>query len=119
MPPGEESRAGLLGALGRGVVWPVRRILDPRFRGIAEQADHQHADLAHRLEVLAERVQLLERLPGDVRKTIEEKFDDMQDALGDVARSQLDAAREADELIGRSIGTLLAETSAISERIRS
>lgn len=116
MPSGSESRAGPLAAVGRGLLWPVRRILDPRFRGLAEQADHQHADLAHRLEVLTESVQRLEKIPHEVRTTIEEKFDDMQDALGDVARAQLDAAREADELIGRSIGALLAETSMIADR---
>lgn len=96
-------------SIARAFTWPIRRLLDPRFRGIAEQADSQHLDLVQRFEVLH----------GQIAETMEHELAQMRneltalrESLVDVARADTEATREANELLGRSLGDLLAEATA-------
>lgn len=91
--------------------WPIRRLFDPRFGGLAQQADSQHQDLAQRLEVLQNHV-------AD-RPTLEHELERMRDTLTAIARADLEATREANELFGRSLGDLLAEASTATALLTS
>jgi 2-polyprenyl-3-methyl-5-hydroxy-6-metoxy-1,4-benzoquinol methylase len=91
-------------SIARAFTWPVRRLLDPRFRGLAEQADSQHLDLAQRFEELNERI-------AD-RETMRREVAAMREDLIAEARADTEATREANELLGRSLGDLLSEATA-------
>jgi SAM-dependent methyltransferase len=95
-----------LSAVGRVVLWPWTRFFDPRFRGLADQADSQHADLAERIRIL--------QVEAIKRETLQHELTIMRDTLADIARSELDATQEANELITRTLGELLAETTAMT-----
>lgn len=94
MTRSERPRPGLARALARAVLWPLRRFFDPRFGGLAQQADSHQEDLAERLQTLGREIA---RFRAD--------FDTL-------AHAEMDAVREANELIGRSLGDLLAEASS-------
>jgi 2-polyprenyl-3-methyl-5-hydroxy-6-metoxy-1,4-benzoquinol methylase len=88
------------------LTWPIRRLLDPRFRGLAEQADSQHLDLVTRFEQLNDRI-------AD-RESIHRELVAMREELAASARADMDASRETNELLGRALGDLLAETTAMA-----
>ena len=90
-------------SIARALSWPIRRLLDPRFKGIAEQADAQHDDLARRLDLIPQ--------------TVQQEMASTRKALTTIARADLDASQEANELIGRSLGDLLAEVDALSAQL--
>lgn len=109
-------------SIGRAFAWPFRRLLDPRFGGLAKQADVQHRDLAERLDALNSRV-----ADGD---TIAEMFDAIRQELEELvamptrelaairreltasARADMEANRETNELLARTLGDVLSEMTA-------
>jgi SAM-dependent methyltransferase len=93
-----------LTAIPRAFAWPVRRLLDPRFRGLAEQAETQHGDVAQRLENL---VRLQSNLVD--RETMQYEVVVLREELRAIARADREATSEATELIGRTLGDLLSE----------
>lgn len=92
----------VLAAIGRAFLWPISRFFDPRFRGLAEQADSQHVDLVRRLDAHH----------AGVTESVKHELAVMRDELNSLAHAEIDASREANELMGRSLGDLLGETSA-------
>jgi division protein CdvB (Snf7/Vps24/ESCRT-III family) len=113
-------------SIGRAFAGPFRRLLDPRFGGLANQADVQHRDLADRLDELNRRV-------AD-RDTIAEMFEAIREELAAVretliampaqelatlrreltasALADMEANREANELLARTLGDVLSEVTA-------
>ena len=118
MSPSESTRTGVAAAIARVVLWPRRRFFDPRFRGLAEQADAQHVDLTTRLDDLTRRFEVLQNHAAD-KETLRQELGVMHDALTALAQADVDATREANELMGRSIGDLLAEASSTTAAVES
>ena len=98
-------------SIARVFTWPIRRLLDPRFGGLAQQADAQHQDLVHRFEALHEYVAN--------KQTLEHGLTRMGDVLTGLARAENEATREAQELMARSLGDLLAEATQTTSLLRS
>ena len=104
-------------AVGRALLWPLSRFFDPRFHGIARQGDVQHADLVRRVERVQAR--------GDERHDqaaalAEGARAGILEALGELKRlmtADMDAATEANELIGRSLADVLAHVEHLSRRL--
>jgi len=92
-------------SIARALSWPIRRLLDPRFKGIAEQADAQHLDLVRRVDIVPE--------------TVRTELAESRETLSAIARAQMDAGQEANELIARSLGDLISETDATGARIEA
>jgi hypothetical protein len=118
-------------SIRRALGWPLRRLLDPRFGGLAEQADVQHLDLAERLEDLSRRVAdgetiqqglaSLQRELVAIRHELvamrEQALALPAEELAEIRRElQADAEgnREATELLARTLGDVLAEVTATS-----
>jgi 2-polyprenyl-3-methyl-5-hydroxy-6-metoxy-1,4-benzoquinol methylase len=111
---GSATPASPLARFGRALAWPVRRLLDPRFAGLAEQITVTHDDavqrseraLAHlsqqglehqeQLAVLRELSEAVHRLSDDLER------------LREVVIHQGDAALETSAIFGRSLADLLA-----------
>ena len=125
-------------SIRRAVGWPLRKLLDPRFGGLAEQADVQHLDLAERLEGLSRRVadaetiqqglaslqQGLASLQRELVAVRQELVEMREQALALPAeelaeirrelQADAEANREASELLARTLGDLLGEVTATS-----
>jgi SAM-dependent methyltransferase len=113
-------------SIGRLLAWPFRRLLDPRFGGLAEQADEQHLDLAERLEQLNRRTADRETIQRELAAMRQElvtmrnellalpaqELAAMRRELTSAARADMEATREANELLARTLGDLLAESTA-------
>ena len=98
------GRSGFLTAIPRALLWPFRRFFDPRFHGLAAQADSQHVDLVQRLDANQAAIN---------QAAAKDDVLGMREELASIARAEMDASREATELMGRSLGDLLGETSAM------
>jgi SAM-dependent methyltransferase len=101
-------------SVARSLTWPIRRLLDPRFGGLAEQADAQHSDIAIRLDRLERSVDAL----AD-KETLREELTLMRETLTALAEADVEATREANELMGRTLGDLLAEASSTTAALES
>jgi hypothetical protein len=104
-------------AVGRALLWPLSRFFDPRFHGIARQGEVHHEDLARRVEGTQARVderhdQTVALVEG-ARAGILEAVDELKG----LTTADMDAAAEANELIGRSLADLLAEVERLSRRL--
>jgi SAM-dependent methyltransferase len=99
----------MLGRIAQFFLWPFTRFFDPRFRGLAQQADVQQQDLIERLDVVLTGVQ---GSSIQVREIAERELDRMHAKLTTIARVDHEATREANELMARSLSDLLAETDA-------
>ena len=108
---GTEPRRGFLDAFARAVLWPLSRFFDPRFRGLAQQADLQHDDLVGRIDLNVGAIR--EVVATDVTM-LGRDLNAMRTELVAAASADLDSTREANELIGRSVGDLLAEATFAS-----
>ena len=103
-PHAPQPRSGLVRNVGKVVLWPVRRILDPRFQGLATHVQVTHDDLVQRLddartlegEVLEEERRQHEATRGEVKH------------LHELLREDIDASREATTVMGSSLSDLLA-----------
>jgi hypothetical protein len=71
-PDASEDSAGT--RPGRWYSWPVRRILDPRFAGLAGQADEKHLDVARRLDLIERE---LSALRGELLRLNHERRDEL------------------------------------------
>lgn len=96
-------------SIARALSWPIRRLLDPRFKGLAEQADAQHLDLASRVDDLADRLD----------ETMRTEAAATREGLTEIARAHLQANQEANELMARSLGDLLSELSATGDSMEA
>lgn len=123
----DQSQAGLTRTfrrVGRALVWPVARFFDPRFQGLARQAQVQHADLMRRAERLhaelveergiareryEEAARLLEQARNDVLESVAE--------VRELAESEINAATDATELIGRSLAEIHGELETIGRTL--
>ena len=118
-------------SIRRAIGWPLRRLLDPRFGGLAEQADVQHLDLTERIEDLSRRVAdgetiqqgftALQRELVAIRHELvalrEQALALPAEELAEIRRelqADAEANRETTELLARTLGDLLAEATATS-----
>ena len=96
-PAEQPPRVGsLVRKVGRIVLWPVRRVLDPRIQGLATQVQVTHEDLVRRFEEGFEG----ERLQHEATRG------EVQPLYG-LIREEIDAAREATGIMGSSLSDLL------------
>jgi len=88
---------------GRAVLWPVRRILDPRFQGLAAHVQTTHDDVAKRLDdAHVRQIEVLEQ----ERRQHEATRGEVQH-LNSLLREDIDASREATTVMGSSLSDLL------------
>lgn len=113
-------------SIARALAWPFRRLLDPRFGGLAQQADIQHLDLAERFEALSRRIadrdtivealaaihQELATMRQELVAMPAQELAAMRRELAAAARADMEATRETNELLARTLGDLLAEATA-------
>jgi|SRR5215203_1662603 len=113
-------------SIGRALAWPFRRLLDPRFGGLANQADVQHRDLADRLDELSRRVadrdtiaEMFAAIRTEIATMRQEliamrakELAAMRRELTASALADLEANREASELLARALGDVLFEVTA-------
>ena len=113
-------------SIGRVLASPFRRLLDPRFGGLAQQADVQHRDLAERVDELARKaidrdavVEMLDQIRGELATLRADllalpgrELAALREELMAAARADMDATRETNELLARTLGDILAETTA-------
>src|SRR5215203_3759242 len=109
-------------SIGRAFAWPFRRLLDPRFGGLAKQADVQHRDLADRLDALNRRVadrdtisEMLEAIGQELVAMREELAAMLGRELATMRRELTASAvadRETNELMARALGDVLSEVTA-------
>jgi 2-polyprenyl-3-methyl-5-hydroxy-6-metoxy-1,4-benzoquinol methylase len=109
-PPSPARRGGALVAIGRVVLWPLKRFFDPRFGGIAEQIGVTHdqvvAQLGHanaRLEEGSGRLGGLEHHIAELRGAVD---------------AQLETATEVAALVGESLTDLRNAVEDAVEEIR-
>jgi 2-polyprenyl-3-methyl-5-hydroxy-6-metoxy-1,4-benzoquinol methylase len=98
-------------SIARALAWPIRRLLDPRFRGLADQADSQHLDHVKRFEQLNDRIADRETLQDELT-AMRRELATFRDELIAAARADMEATRETNELLGRSLGDLLTEATS-------
>jgi len=107
-----------LRAIARAFLWPFSRFFDPRFRGLAVQADAQHSDVVKRLDAVVEAAQYAAEHAGvEVRGAVQAELTATRDSLTALASAGMEATREANELMGRSLGDLLGEAGGMSATI--
>jgi hypothetical protein len=106
-----------LRTVGRALLWPLSRFFDPRFQGIARQSETQHEDLGRRIELALARV---DERHDQTTALVEGARDGILEALRELkglTTADMDAATEANELIGRSLADLLGEVESLSRRM--
>jgi hypothetical protein len=104
-------------SVGRALLWPFRRFFDPRFQGIAQEGRAHHEDLARRVEVARGRI---DERHAEAAALIDGARSGILEAVGELkglTTADMDAAAEANELIGRSLADLLAEVERLSRRL--
>jgi 2-polyprenyl-3-methyl-5-hydroxy-6-metoxy-1,4-benzoquinol methylase len=111
-PPQTEPqpRTGLVRRIARAFLWPVRRILDPRFGGMAAQIEAESNVTREHLAALGrdystEVLRAQEALRRQVLDQLEE--------LRSLAVAEMDAAAETSTLVGEALDGLKGELEAV------
>jgi SAM-dependent methyltransferase len=109
-------------ALVRALLWPVRRFFDPRFQGIAAQAEVFHSDLARRLDSAAEvsargqdQTTALREETTAFREAAEAALVELRAMLA----AEMEATSEATSVIGRSLSDLLGEADRLRNLVEA
>jgi 2-polyprenyl-3-methyl-5-hydroxy-6-metoxy-1,4-benzoquinol methylase len=106
---GDRGRSGVR-AFGRALLWPVRRILDPRFAGLAGQIESEsHVTREHlgalsrdyHQELLQGQEALRERVVNDLHE------------LRNLAAAEMDTAAEASTLVAEALADVAAQLEAV------
>jgi hypothetical protein len=127
-PPGQ-PRA--IRRLARSLVWPLRRFFDPRFKGLGEQIDVSHEDVAQRLDVTRADVKAILELVATLAATVERNQLESQIAFRETERmlltsitelrrfveADIEANSELATIVGRSLADLLGEADRLRERL--
>jgi 2-polyprenyl-3-methyl-5-hydroxy-6-metoxy-1,4-benzoquinol methylase len=118
---GESASASAVKRFGRALAWPIRRVLDPRFGGLAEQIEVTHDDAVRRSELALshltqhglqnqeqlDMVRQLERALGRLSDDLGRLSDDLE-RVREVVLHQGEAQMETNAIFGRSLADLLA-----------
>lgn len=111
---GESAPASAIKRFGRALAWPIRRLLDPRFAGLAEQVVVTHDDAVRRSELTLAHLtqhglQNQEQLDAvrQLAHALQRLSEDLE-RLREVVLHQGEAAMETNAIFGRSLADLLA-----------
>lgn len=124
-PPASSPRpTGALGRLRQTLAWPVRRLLDPRFRGLARQIDEKQLELFDRLDRLrAEDLRLNhERIAGQTRLVamLEQEsaasygLSSALVELQELVKSEKELVEESTAVLGSTLAGVRSDTDAIA-----
>lgn len=105
---GDATSRNALRRLGRAAAWPVRRLLDPRFAGLAEQLTVTHEDAVRRSENVVAQLSELASRHHQAHLDALQGLSDGLERLREVVLHQGEAAMETNAVFGRSLSDLLA-----------
>jgi hypothetical protein len=104
---------GVLRALGRPLLWPLRRFFDPRFAGIEDVVAAKHADIATRLDEMNRRLDLV---AANVDHFTTLTIDQLQE-FESLLAATIDTTNESGIVVGRTLSELLNAADETREAI--
>ena len=119
-PPAESAplvgkrRGGFASSLARAIVWPIRRLLDPRFAGLAQQADAIHLDVRRRLDEIRGSTMAAAASSADLRSN--------NAALAEITRlvrADMEATSETTGLLGTALSDVANEVESLRELVQT
>lgn len=114
-------RAGLRKTT-RLVAWPVRRIFDPRFGGLARQIDAKQIDLFDRLDHLRDEALSMNheraQSQSDLADLAKYQAEQLAIAVG-LLEAQLEASAEATAILGRTLVDVRNDTQEAAGTLQS
>jgi hypothetical protein len=107
--------------VARLFTWPIRRILDPRFQGLAHQLAESHAQLNRQLEEArseaTERSFAVRERANAIEHRQLEQLNTLDEVRG-LVRSDLDAGSQAGSIVGRSLAELQGSADRLDSRVK-
>src|SRR5689334_22236918 len=107
-----QARGGVLRRFAKALLWPVRRVLDPRFAGMAAQIEAESRVTREHLGALGhDHLTEILRAQEDLKQHLLAQLDDLEK----LAVAEMGAAAEASTLVGEAIARFSADLAAVSE----
>jgi hypothetical protein len=103
----------VLRALGRTLLWPLRRFFDPRFAGIEDVVAAKHADIATRLDEMNRRLDLVAANVDHFTTLTIEQLQEFESLLA----ATIDTTNESGIIVGRTLSELLNAADETREAI--
>jgi SAM-dependent methyltransferase len=110
--PEQQAGGGVLRRIAKALLWPVRRVLDPRFGGMAAQIEAESRVTREHLGALGhDHLTAVLRAQEELKQHLLAQLDDLQK----LAVAEMEAAAEASTLVGEAIAGFSADLAAVSE----
>ena len=110
--PEQQAGGGVLRRIAKALLWPVRRVLDPRFAGMAAQIEAESRVTREHLGALGhDHLTEVLRAQEELKQHLLAQLDDLQK----LAVAEMEAAAEASTLVGEAIAGFSADLAAVSE----
>src|SRR4029077_14132781 len=98
--PEPQAGGSVLRRIAKALLWPIRRILDPRFAGMAAQIEAESRVIREHLGTLSHEVLRVQEELDELRK---------------LAVAEMEAAAEASTLMGEAIAGFSSDLGAVRE----